>query len=81
MFQMVFYLIHNGKKKTPLHVALSVLIHDSSRSKKVIQIMNRLGLCMSYDELERIDIGLAKRTIDMAGDSVFPFLQESCHLK
>ena len=72
MFQMEFYLIHNGKRKTPLHVALSELIHDSSRSKKVIQIMNRLGLCMSYDELERIDIGLEKRNIDMAGDYRVP---------
>ena len=34
--------------------------------------MNRYGLCMSYDELERIDIGLTKRTIDMAGDYRVP---------
>ena len=31
-------------------------------------VMNQLGLCMSYDKLERIEIGIAKHTIDMAGD-------------
>ena len=30
--------------------------------------MNRLGLCMSYDELERIDIGLATLSIESTGE-------------
>ena len=34
--------------------------------------MNRLGLCISHDELERIDTGLATRTIQLAGNKGVP---------
>ena len=29
--------------------------------------MNRMGLCRSYDEVERLDSGLAQRTFAKAG--------------
>ena len=67
LFQIFFTAIHNGQKKTPLHVSLCETIHDTCRSKKLIQILNRMGLCMSYDELEKIDVCLAERTIATAG--------------
>ena len=66
LFQVFFTVIHNGQKKTPLHVSLCETIHDTCRSKKLIQILNRMGLCMSYDELEKIDVCLAERTIATA---------------
>ena len=31
-----------------------------------------MGFCISYDELERIDQGLARRTIDAAGENRVP---------
>lgn len=31
--------------------------------------MNRLGLCIIYDKLERIDTSLATRTIQLAGNN------------
>ena len=71
IFQTVFYLIHNGRKKTLMHVSICETIDDAYRSKKVTQLMNRHGLCISYD-LERIDIGLAKRTIEIKGDHRVP---------
>ena len=49
--------------KTPLHVGLAQSIHDTCRSKQLIQVMNRLGICISYDEMERIDFGLAENVI------------------
>ena len=67
VFQIVYNVVHNGHKKTTMHINLSEAIHNACRSKKMIQIMNRMGLCMSYDELERVDIGLAHRTINAAG--------------
>ena len=72
IFQEFFYLIHNGHKKTPLHVSLSETVHDISRSKNLIEIMNKMGFCISYDELERIDQGLAQRTIAAAGENRVP---------
>ena len=39
-------MIHNGQNKTPLHTFIAQSIHDTCKSKKLIQIMNRLGLCI-----------------------------------
>ena len=67
IFPVIYYIIHNGKQKTTFHISLTGVIHDTCRSKTFIQIMNRLGLCISYDEMEKIDTGLAQRTINTAG--------------
>ena len=72
IFQSVYYLIHNGKKKTPMHVSIASAVHDLTRSKQLIRIFNCLGLGISYDELERIDCALARRTIDRAGNHRVP---------
>ena len=52
---------------TPMHVSLSETVHDICRSKELIQILNRMGLSMSYNEVERLDNNLALRTIKRAG--------------
>ena len=72
IFQEFFYLIHNHRKKTPLHVSLSETVHDISRSENLIEIMNKMGFCISYDELERIDQRLPQRTINAAGENRVP---------
>lgn len=72
IFHIVYYLIHNGQKKTPLHVSLCECVYDTCRSKTLIQIKNRLGLCISYDAMERIDTGLAIRPIQLAGNNKVP---------
>ena len=66
LFQIFFTPIHNGQKKTPLHVSLCETIHDTCRYKKLIQILNRMGLGMRHDELEKTDVCLAERTIAAA---------------
>ena len=66
-FQISFSLAQNGQKKTPMHVSISQSIHKVCRSKELIQIFNRMGLCRSYDEVEKLDSALAQRTISRAG--------------
>ena len=43
----------NLRKTVPLHFGISQGIQDKCRSKQLIQVFNRLGLCIIYDELER----------------------------
>ena len=38
----------------------------------MIEILNKIGLCISYDELERIDFGVMKRVINAAGSNRVP---------
>ena len=66
----IYQIVHATitKKKTPLHVSVAQAVHEASRSKRVITILSRLGLSISYYEMIRIDTRLAKRTIMEAGN-------------
>ena len=72
VFQIIYYLAYNGKKKPPLHLSFCESIHATCRVKEFITIVNRLGLCISCDELERIDIGLATPSIESPGENEVP---------
>ena len=72
IFQIVFNLVHNGRKNVPLHIGISQSIHDKCRSKQLMQIFNKLGLCISYDELERIYCSLANEITDSCVENKVP---------
>ena len=72
IFQIACYNINNGTIKTPLHISIGQTVHEISRSKQLIQILNRLGICMSYDEIERQNCSLSLRTIHMSGNENVP---------
>ena len=46
------------ERHAPIHVVLSEAIHDTCRSKKLNGIMSYLGLCTSYEEVEKTDTAL-----------------------
>ena len=41
IFQIACYNINNGTIKTPLHVSIGQTVHEISRSKQLIQILNK----------------------------------------
>ena len=47
-------------------------IHEKCHLKQLIQILNRLGLCISYDELERIDFSLANEIVSGCMENKVP---------
>ena len=61
IFQIVFSLILEDTKMTPFTIGLTQLIHNTCRSKHLITVFNRLGLCMGYDSMQRIDTALKQR--------------------
>ena len=72
VFQIVYNLIRNGQRKRPLHTVILQSIHDTCKSKSLIQVYNRLGLCISYDDLERVDIAITQEIINLAGPNRVP---------
>ena len=72
IFQSFHNILHNVHRKTPFHDSISQAIHDTTRSKTLIKTLNKLEFCISYDELGRIDMGLAQRTIDAASNHITP---------
>ena len=75
IFQIVCKMVHNGRKKVPIYIGISQSIHEEYRSKQLIQVFNRLGLCISYDELERIDSSLANEIVHSCIENKVPLSQ------
>ena len=50
LFNTLFYSVHRGRKKAPLHVMLAHSVHDRCKSKELITSLNRLGFCISYTQ-------------------------------
>ena len=69
---MIYYMIHDRKKKTPLHIGMSETIHNTCKSQKVIQIMNKLGLSMSYEEMGHVDYTLTHGIVKQTGNGRVP---------
>ena len=72
LFQIMFYNIHNGTKKTPLHSLISQVMYDTCKSATLIKSFNRFGLCTSYDELMRNHNDMAMHVKNSGEDDPFP---------
>lgn len=57
----IFSMLYTMVIKNTNHITLCEIIHDVCQSKKLKQTLNRMGLPMSYNKLERINIELAKQ--------------------
>ena len=64
-------LIHcasRGQVKLPKHVGLAMSVRHMTGSEQLVSILNRMGHCSSYDEIERMDTGLAKEILAKSQD-------------
>lgn len=59
VYQVMFYIVNNGRKRTPLHMLNSEAIYNACRSKTLISSLNRFGLATSYDEVLRYHCDMA----------------------
>ena len=64
VFQILYYIMFNGRKKTPLQTLLGQTFHDVCKSKTLISSLNLLGISVSYDEVLRHQTNLTNYMID-----------------
>lgn len=76
LFQIMFQNLHNGPKRTPLHVMNVVEIYEQCKSSEFITLFNGSGLCISYACMKKHRNDLAKFSIP--GSSEFDLLIP-CH--
>ena len=62
--QDLIYMASRGKTKTPKHIGLSITCHKMTQSKEIIQLLNRNGQGISYDEIQGIDTTWATQQIN-----------------
>ena len=51
MFQMLFYFVHRGQKKTPLAVMTGHTVYDKCKSRELITALSKIGVITSYCEV------------------------------
>ena len=62
VFQILYKAIHYNQKRTPLPISFAQAILGLCRSKH-LTIACRLGISVSYDEIERIDTSIVRRIV------------------
>lgn len=55
----IMHCVTNGQLKTPVSVYLGLAMKTLTSSKKIVNILNRLGLCSSYNVVSQIETELA----------------------
>ena len=61
--QDVVFLASGGKKKTPKHQGIGLTIHQTTRSKNLVQILHAAGHSISYESVLRSDTAIANDAI------------------
>eukprot|EP00058_Branchiostoma_floridae_P009808 XP_002595296.1 hypothetical protein BRAFLDRAFT_128105 [Branchiostoma floridae] len=64
--QDIMHCASYGRIKTPKHTCLGLTVRHLTRSKQLLTILNRMGHCASYDEIEVVDTSLATECIAKA---------------
>ena len=61
--QDVMHCASHGRIKMPKHLSLGMLIRHLTGLKQLITILNKIGDCISYDDVEVIDTSLAREVL------------------
>ena len=70
LYQIMAYMVQNGKQRTPLHVVNGQAIHEACKSKTLITCFNHLGLSVSYDEIRRYHNDMASLVVETSQGNV-----------
>ena len=64
--QDIIHSASHARVKTPKHASLAMAVRHLTGSKQIVTILNRLGHCSSYEDIEVIDASLARETLAKA---------------
>ena len=60
IYQTMYYVMHNGNNKTPLHMMTAHNVYDTCKSRELITSLNSIGVSVSYNEVRKARSRLAK---------------------
>ena len=61
--QDLVYNVSGGKQWTPKHLGLASTLHQSTRSKELVQLFHNAGHIISYENVLQVDTALAESTL------------------
>ena len=68
IYQIMYFVLHSGQKRTPLHIMNGQAIHETCKSKTLISSFNHCGLCVSYDEILRYHTNMANFVVEKSDE-------------
>jgi hypothetical protein len=71
--QILYYILHHGRKRTAMHMMNSQSIYEACRSATLIKSFNRYGLCITYDEIQRYNNDNMTRFIVKSSSDNVPY--------
>jgi hypothetical protein len=72
LFQIIYYQMFNGSKKTPLHASFGHYQYGKSRSREILTIANRIGVSSSYCDVRRSRRHLAAYAVNQSARGEVP---------
>lgn len=57
--QDIVHATSHSRVKTPKHIGLAVTLHHLTGSKQIVTLLNRMGHCSSYEDVEIVNTSLA----------------------
>lgn len=72
--QDIIHCNSKGRVKLPKHTSLAICVHHLTTSKRLIELLNRMGHCVSYDEMRAVNTSIAEDVLAKAEEfgSVIP---------
>ena len=57
--QDIVHCCTNGRVKLPKHTSLAMCVYHLTSSRNLVTLLNRMGHCCSYDEMQAVDTSIA----------------------
>ena len=74
VIQIIFYVLNQGKQKTPFHIMNANAIYEKYKSRQLITSFNQVGISVSYKGIRQHRSNLAKLAILKSNENSIPML-------
>ena len=61
--QDIIHCNTKGRVKLPKHTSPAMCVHHLTSSKRLIELLNRMGHCVSYDEMRAVNTSIAEEVL------------------
>ncbi len=72
LFQIMYYQMFNGARKTPLHASFGQYQYSKGRSREMLTVANRIGVSTSYNDVRRSRRLLAAYAVEKSAGEEIP---------
>ena len=72
VIQIIFYVLNQGKQKTPFHITNANAIYENCKSRELITSFNRVGISVTYKDIRHYRSDLGKLAILKSNENSIP---------